>query len=142
MDSAQLPLDRQRPLNDEEVDESRFPLGVRKRVDAGLVGALCGQKSWHASTLGLLFSSVQKTTIFRIHRRMRQHEMNLLQPPGTREGTIMKTVSATVPVTVKAEVATVLAEHGISMTAFVRQLLTRVAARDAETLAWLDEARR
>ncbi|AWB32502.1 hypothetical protein DBV39_00845 [Orrella marina] len=68
--------------------------------------------------------------------------MNLLQPPGTREGTIMKTVSATVPVTVKAEVATVLAEHGISMTAFVRQLLTRVAARDAETLAWLDEARR
>ncbi len=54
----------------------------------------------------------------------------------------MKTVSATVPVAVKAEAATVLAEHGISMTAFVRQLLTRVAARDAETLAWLDEARR
>lgn len=54
----------------------------------------------------------------------------------------MKTVSATVPVTVKAEAAAILAAHGISMTAFVRQLLTRVAAHDAETLAWLDEARR
>ena len=86
--------------------------------------------------------TVQKTTVFRTHQRMRQYEMNLLQPPRTREGTIMKPVSATVPVTVKAEAATVLAEHGISMTAFVRQLLTRVAARDAETLAWLDEARR
>lgn len=53
----------------------------------------------------------------------------------------MKTVSATLPVTVKAEAAAVLAARGISMAAFMRELLARVAARDAETLAWLDEAR-
>jgi DNA-damage-inducible protein J len=54
----------------------------------------------------------------------------------------MKTVSATVPADVKAEVAAVLAARGISMAAMVRELLACVAARDAETLAWLDEARR
>ena len=54
----------------------------------------------------------------------------------------MKTVSATVPADVKAEAAAVLASRGISMAAFVRELLARVAARDAETLAWLDKARR
>jgi len=52
----------------------------------------------------------------------------------------MKTVSAAVPADVKAEAAAILAAHGISMAAFVRELLARVAARDAETLAWLDEA--
>lgn len=54
----------------------------------------------------------------------------------------MKTVSAAVPTDVKAVAAAVLAARGISMTAFVRELLARVAARDPETLAWLDEARR
>jgi len=54
----------------------------------------------------------------------------------------MKTVSAAVPADVKAEAAAILAAHGISMAAFVRELLARVATRDAETLAWLDEARR
>lgn len=54
----------------------------------------------------------------------------------------MKTVSAAVPADVKAEAAAVLAARGISMAAFVRELLTRIAVRDAETLAWLDEARR
>ncbi len=53
----------------------------------------------------------------------------------------MKTVSATVPADVKAEVAVVLAARGISMAALVRELLARVAAKDAETIAWLDEAR-
>ena len=53
----------------------------------------------------------------------------------------MKTISATVPAEVKAEAAAVLAARGISMADFVRELLARVAARDAETLAWLDEAR-
>ena len=52
----------------------------------------------------------------------------------------MKTVSATVPADVKAEVVVVLAARGISMAALVRELLARVAARDAETMAWLDEA--
>ena len=54
----------------------------------------------------------------------------------------MKTVSAAVPADVKAEAAAVLASRGISMAAFVRELLARVAAGDKETLAWLDEARR
>ncbi|MGY8531793.1 hypothetical protein [Paracidovorax citrulli] len=54
----------------------------------------------------------------------------------------MKSVSAAVPGNVKAEAVAVLAARGISMAAFVRELLARVAARDAETLAWLDEARR
>lgn len=54
----------------------------------------------------------------------------------------MKTVSATVPIDVKAEAAAVAAAHGISMAELLHELLVRVAARDAETLAWLDEARR
>lgn len=54
----------------------------------------------------------------------------------------MKTVSVAVPADVKAEAAAVLAARGITMAAFVRELLNRIAARDAETLAWLDEARR
>jgi DNA-damage-inducible protein J len=53
-----------------------------------------------------------------------------------------KTVSATVPANMKAEVAVVLAACGFSMAALVRELLARVAARDPETMAWLDEARR
>lgn len=52
-----------------------------------------------------------------------------------------KTVSATVPANIKVEVA-VLATRGISMAALVRDLLVSVAARDPETMAWLDEARR
>lgn len=52
------------------------------------------------------------------------------------------TVSAAVPADVKVAAAAVLAAHGLSMAAFVRELLARVAARDVETLAWLDEARR
>ena len=47
-----------------------------------------------------------------------------------------------VPANVKAEAAAVAAAHGMSMAALVRELVARVAARDAETLAWLDEARR
>ena len=43
---------------------------------------------------------------------------------------------------VKAEAAAVAAAHGMSMAALLRELLARVAARDAETLAWLDKARR
>lgn len=53
-----------------------------------------------------------------------------------------KTVSAAVPADVKAEAAAVLAARGISMAALLRELLARVAVRDAETLAWLDKARR
>ena len=53
-----------------------------------------------------------------------------------------KTVSAAVPAAVKAEAAAISAVHGMSMAALLRELLARVAARDAETLAWLDEARR
>jgi DNA-damage-inducible protein J len=52
------------------------------------------------------------------------------------------TVSVKVPADVKAEAAAVAAAHGISMAALVRELLARIAARDPETLAWLDEARR
>ena len=48
------------------------------------------------------------------------------------------TISAAVPANVKAEAAAVAAAHGMSMAALVRELV----ARDAETLAWLDEARR
>ncbi|HDV6135478.1 TPA: hypothetical protein ACGR4O_006550 [Pseudomonas aeruginosa] len=52
------------------------------------------------------------------------------------------TISAAVPVNVKAEAAAVAAAHGMSLAALVRELVARVAAREAETLAWLDEARR
>ncbi|HFT8011343.1 hypothetical protein [Pseudomonas aeruginosa] len=52
------------------------------------------------------------------------------------------TISAAVPAAVKSEAAAVAAAHGMSLAALVRELLARVAARDAETLAWLDEARR
>ncbi len=52
------------------------------------------------------------------------------------------TISAAVPAAVKSEAAAVAAAHGMSLAAMVRELLARVAARDAETLAWLDEARR
>jgi len=52
------------------------------------------------------------------------------------------TISAAVPANVKAEAAAIAAAHGLSMAALVRAFLVRVAARDAETLAWLDEARR
>lgn len=48
------------------------------------------------------------------------------------------TVSARVAATVKAEAAAVAAIHGMSMASLVRELLARVAARDPETLAWLD----
>ncbi|NMY43750.1 hypothetical protein HBN76_20790 [Pseudomonas sp. WS 5013] len=54
----------------------------------------------------------------------------------------MKTISARVPATVKTEAAAVATAHGISMAELVRELLARVAARDAETLAWLDKASR
>ena len=54
----------------------------------------------------------------------------------------IKTVSAAVPADVKAEATAVAAAHGMSLAALVRELLARVAARDAETLAWLDEAYR
>ena len=40
------------------------------------------------------------------------------------------------------EAAAVAAAHGMSLAVLVRELVARVAARDAETLAWLDEARR
>jgi len=59
-----------------------------------------------------------------------------------RVDTKMKTVSATVPLDVKAEVTAVLASRGISMSALIRELLVRVAAGDKEALAWLDDARR
>ena len=52
------------------------------------------------------------------------------------------TISAAVPANVKAEAAAVAAAHGMSMAALLRDLLTRVASRDAKTMAWLDEARR
>lgn len=42
----------------------------------------------------------------------------------------------------KAEAAAVAVAHGMSLAALVRELVARVAAHDAETLAWLDEARR
>jgi len=54
----------------------------------------------------------------------------------------IKTVSAAVPANVRAEVSAILASHGISMAALLREFLARVAAGDKETLVWLDEARR
>ena len=51
-------------------------------------------------------------------------------------------ISAAVPANVKAEAAAVAVAHGMSLAALVRELVARVAAHDAETLAWLDEARR
>ncbi|WP_251850721.1 hypothetical protein [Enterobacter asburiae] len=54
----------------------------------------------------------------------------------------IKTISAAVPAALKAEAATVAAAHSMSLAALVRELIARVAARDAETLAWLDKARR
>ena len=53
-----------------------------------------------------------------------------------------KSVSATVPAAVKAEAAAVAAAHGMSMAALLRELLARVGAHYAETLTWLDKARR
>ena len=52
------------------------------------------------------------------------------------------TISAAVPANVKAEAAAVAAAHGMSLAALVRELVACVAARETETLAWLDEARR
>ena len=52
------------------------------------------------------------------------------------------TISSAVPANVKAEAAAVAVAHGMSLAALVRELVARVAAHDAETLAWLDEARR
>ena len=48
------------------------------------------------------------------------------------------------PKAVKAEVAAVAvaAAHGMSIAALLREFLVRVASRDAELLAWLNEARR
>lgn len=54
----------------------------------------------------------------------------------------MKTINATVPAQVKAEAAAVLASRGTSMAAFLREMMARVAARDAQTLAWIEKARR
>ena len=52
------------------------------------------------------------------------------------------TISATVPAAVKSEAAAVAAAHSMNLAVLVRELVAHVAARDAETLAWLDEARR
>lgn len=54
----------------------------------------------------------------------------------------MKTINATVPAQVKAEAAAVLASRGISMAAFLREMMARVAARDVQTLACIEKARR
>ena len=66
-------------------------------------------------------------------------------PSGTRKRRATddhQNVSAAVPAAVKAEAAAVAAAHGMSMAELLRELLARVAARDAETLIWLDKARR
>ena len=42
------------------------------------------------------------------------------------------TISAAIPANVKAEAAAVAAAHGMSLAALLRELLARVAARDAE----------
>ncbi|MBK8862418.1 MAG: hypothetical protein IPN48_16285 [Sphingomonadales bacterium] len=62
--------------------------------------------------------------------------------PSFKMGEKNVTISAAIPANVKAEAAAVAAAHGMSLAALLRELLARVAARDAETLAWLDEARR
>ncbi|HCB1903457.1 TPA: hypothetical protein MYQ17_004752 [Citrobacter amalonaticus] len=64
------------------------------------------------------------------------------QREGKRMSEKNVTISAAIPANVKAEAAAVAAAHGMSLAALLRELLARVAARDAETLAWLDEARR
>jgi len=51
-------------------------------------------------------------------------------------------ISAAVPVAVKVEAKAILAAHGVGMAWLLREFLARVAARDAETLAWLDAAKR
>lgn len=58
-----------------------------------------------------------------------------------KAGQEMKTVSASVPASLKAEVSAILDSRGISMTAFLRDFLGRVAANDKKTLAWIKEAR-
>jgi DNA-damage-inducible protein J len=45
------------------------------------------------------------------------------------------TISAAAPAAVKVEAAAVAAAHGMSMATPLRELLARVTARDAETLA-------
>lgn len=52
------------------------------------------------------------------------------------------TISATVPAAVKAEAIAVQTVHGMGMARLLREFLVGVAAHDAETLAWLDAARR
>ena len=56
-------------------------------------------------------------------------------------GMKMITVRSTLPPNMKTEVAAVLAARGISMAALARELLARIAARDAKKLAWLDKVR-
>lgn len=55
--------------------------------------------------------------------------------------TIRKTISATVPADVKAEVKAFAKAHGTTITALAREMFTRIAAGDKETLAWLEEER-
>lgn len=48
------------------------------------------------------------------------------------------TVSAVVPAKVKADAEAILSANGISMDAFLREFLARVAVGNKETLAFLD----
>ncbi len=55
-----------------------------------------------------------------------------------------KTINATVPAQVKIEASAVLAVldvHGMGMAAFLREMMAAVATRDAQTLAWIEQAR-
>lgn len=53
-----------------------------------------------------------------------------------------KTINATVPAQVKTEATAVLKTLGMSMAAFLREMMARVAARDAQTLAWIEKSRK
>lgn len=53
-----------------------------------------------------------------------------------------KTINATVPAQVKIEASAVLDVHGMGMAAFLREMMAAVATRDAQTLAWIEQARR
>lgn len=57
-----------------------------------------------------------------------------------REARKTSTINVKLPASVKVEVQAIAAMHGLSLTRLVRELMTRVAAYDPVTLAWIKEA--
>ncbi len=57
-----------------------------------------------------------------------------------QEARKISTINVKLPVSVKSEVQTIATMRGLSLTRLVRELMTRVAAYDPVTLAWIKEA--